>query len=261
MPAAAPVPEGGATPRAFLVGLVAAAGLLAFVGMRPSQPWLLFFTAGAVALAAAGTVRAGARGQSLGDLAPLGFSLLPATCTLAAGAFADQMATGYLRAWIAGGAGLAVGGVVLAEVRSVERRARVAGPSRLLLAGAAYGAAFGLFTVMFQDRVRLVPGVIATGLAAWLLATSLLSGRGSVGRSALLAGLAVGLSLSELRAALYYFPLEGVAGGVTLLVGFHVATGIVHHLLDRDLSWSLVGEYALSAGLALVAITVASAAG
>jgi len=252
--------EGGAAPRAFLVALVAAAGLLAFAGMRPSQPWLLFFTAGAVALAAAGTVRVGRRGGSLGDLAPLGFSLLPATCTLSAGAFADQMVDGYLRAVIAVGGGLAVGAVVHAEVRSVERRARVAGPSRLLLAAATYAAAFGLFTVMFQDTVQVVPGVAATGLATWLLATSLLSGRGSVGRSALLAGLAVGLSLAELRAALYYFPLEGVAGGVVLLIGFHVAAGTVHHLLNRDLSWAVAAEYALAAGAGLAAVTMAATA-
>ena len=251
--------DGGAAPRAFLVALIAAGGLLAFTGMRPSQPWLLFFTAGAVAIAAAGIVGGSSR-RVEGDLSAFGFSLLPATCTLAAGAFADQLLEGYSRAVLSAGAGSVVGLIVYAEFRSVDRRARPVGPSRLVLAGATYAGAFGVFTVMFQDGVQLAPGIAAVGMASWLLATSLLRGSGSVGMSAVLAGFAVGVGVAELRAVLYFFPTEGVLGGVLLLLGFHIATGMVHHLLDKDFRAATAAEYGLVAAGGTAAVVIASMA-
>ena len=92
---------------------------------------------------------------------------------------------------------------------------------------------------------------------SWLLATSLLREGGSVGEEAFLAGLAVGISVAELRAILYFLPIEGVLGGAILLVGFHVAAGIVHHLLDRDLSVGTVAEYATVMVAAVAAVVTA----
>ena len=44
--------------------------------------------------------------------------------------------------------------------------------------------------------------------------------------------------MAELRLVLYFFPLDGLLAGALLIIGFYLATGLVHHLLDHDLEWS-----------------------
>lgn len=250
--------DGGPAARALLTALVAAGGLVSFASLRPSQPWLLFFTAAVVGLAAAGTARGHPRMAGRSDAASLGFALLPVVCVLAAGAFADRVLEGYLR--VAGaGAGAAIAGVaVFAEYHAADPDSRGYSAVRVVLAVASYAAAFAIFSVMFEDRIDLVPSAAAIGVAGWLLAASLLREGMTVDSSALFAGFAVGVSVSELRTVLYFFPVEGVLGGAVLLVGFHVATGIVHHLLARDFSVITVAEYGLVAGTGIAAVIAAS---
>ena len=35
---------------------------------------------------------------------------------------------------------------------------------------------------------------------------------------------------------LYFFALDGLLAGALMIIGFYLATGLVHHLLDHD--WS-----------------------
>ncbi len=191
------------------------------------------------------------------ELATLGSTFLPALTVLAIGAFADRVLEGYTRPLVACGGAILAGLTVLAEYHAVDQESRVYGAVRIVLAVAIYATAFGVFGVMFQGDIDLVISVLAIGFASWLLATSLLREGGSVGEEAFLAGLAVGISVAELRAILYFLPIEGVLGGAILLVGFHVAAGIVHHLLDRDLSVGTVAEYATVMVAAVAAVVTA----
>jgi hypothetical protein len=69
-------------------------------------------------------------------------------------------------------------------------------------------------------------------------------------------GIAIGISLAELRLAFYFFPLDELLAAALLIIGFYLATGIVHHLLDRDLEVSTTAEYLLVATVATAAVIV-----
>jgi hypothetical protein len=77
-----------------------------------------------------------------------------------------------------------------------------------------------------------------------------------LGPSSLLVGLAIGVSLAELRLSLYFFPLDGLLAGALLIIGFYLATGLVHHLLDHDLEWATTAEYLIVAAVGTAAVVV-----
>jgi hypothetical protein len=110
---------------------------------------------------------------------------------------------------------------------------------------------------VFADDYELpisaaVVGVVSAALAIELLRESRLLDRGS-----LLVGLAVGVSMAELRVALYFFPLDGLLAGALLIIGFYIATSLVHHPVDRDLHVLTLAEYGLVAGVGATAVVVA----
>ena len=80
-----------------------------------------------------------------------------------------------------------------------------------------------------------------------------------MGPSSLLAAFAVGLTLGQFRASLYFFPLDGLLAGALLIIGFYLATGVVHHLLDEDLDLFTLSEYVLVASVGAAAVVVARA--
>lgn len=88
------------------------------------------------------------------------------------------------------------------------------------------------------------------------LALELLRESRLVGPSSLLVSLAVGLSMAELRLALYFFPLDGLLAGALLIIGFYLATGLVHHLLDHDLEFATMAEYLLVGGVGAAAVVI-----
>ena len=66
----------------------------------------------------------------------------------------------------------------------------------------------------------------------------------------------IGVSLAELRFAFYFFPLDDLLAGALLIIGFYLATGLVHHLLDHDLEWTTTAEYLAVASVATAAVVV-----
>jgi hypothetical protein len=80
-----------------------------------------------------------------------------------------------------------------------------------------------------------------------------------LGPSSVMVGLAIGLTLGEFRLALYFYPLDGLLAGALLLIAFYLATGIVHHLLDRDLDVATATEYLAVTLVATAAVVVARA--
>jgi hypothetical protein len=77
-----------------------------------------------------------------------------------------------------------------------------------------------------------------------------------IGLGSLLVSIAIGLTLGEFRLVLYFYPLDGLLAGALLLIGFYLATGIVHHLLDRDLDLPTAAEYGGVCGIAVAAVII-----
>ena len=232
------------------------AGLTAYLNLRPEQHWILALTALVAAMAVEGAVRSHPewRGSSLGALS---YALLPLLAVLGAGLFIDEAVGGYGRM----GAGLAAGAVtgllLYAEYHSIAPGRPLFGPMRLVLAVVTYLAALALFTVFFTRDLNLPASTAAVGVLSFALALDLLRESRGRGASSLLAALAIGISLAELRIALYYFPLDDLLTGALMIIGFYVATGLVHHLLDDDLTPATLAEYFVVSGVSAAVVVIA----
>lgn len=224
--------------------------------IRPAAPWLLWLTAGLAALAVDGIARSHPRWQDGNPLAGAVYALLPALAVLGAGLFIDHAIDGYVRPVAALLAAAAVGAIAYGEYQTVDYGSRLYGAMRLALAVATYLTAFALYTVVFAGDHQLVPSALLIGLVSLALAIELLRESRLLGPSSLLVGLAIGVSLAEFRLALYFFPLDDLLAGAILIIGFYLATGLVHHLLDHDLEWATTAEYLLVAGVATAAVVV-----
>ena len=239
-----------------MLGAVAMAGLAAYLNVRPEQHWILALTALSAALAVEGAVRSHPdwRGGALGALS---YALLPLLGVLGAGLFIDEAVEGYARLAAGLAAGAATGLILFAEYHSIAPGRPLFGPMRLVLAVVTYLVALALFTVFFTHDLNLPASAAAVGALSFALALDLLRESRGRGASSLLAALAIGVSLAELRIALYYFPLDDLLTGALMIIGFYVATGLVHHLLDEDLTPATVAEYFAVSGVSAVVVVIA----
>lgn len=232
-------------------------GLVAFLGVRPNQPWILWLTALLTGLAADGIVRANPRFQTDGLLSALAPTLLPAITVLGVGYFLDEAASGYTRAVGGVVGGLVAAFVVYGEFRTVDFGSRLYGIMRLVLAIASYLVAFALYTIIYTRNDDLRVSALLVGVVSMALAVELLRESRLLGFSSLLVGLAIGVSLAEFRIVLYYFPLDGLLAGALLIIAFYLATGLVHHLLDHDLELGTMAEYLLVGSVGAAAVIAA----
>lgn len=233
---------------------MAALGLGAWVTMRPEQPWILWLTAALIALATDGLVRRHPRWAGHGFFSSIVYTFLPALGVLGAGLFIDHAVDGYARPLIAAAAALVVGAVAFGEYETVDFGSRLYGTFRLMMAIATYLVAFSFFTVIYTRDYDLPVAAVMVGFVAGLLAIELLRESRLAGPSSLLVGIAIGISLAELRIALYFFPLDGLLAGALLIIAFYLATGLVHHMLDHDLEWGTTAEYVLVTAVATAAV-------
>ena len=254
-----PRPAESATARCVLVGIVTGAGLIAFLGIRPSEQWILWLTAALAVLAVDGIVRTNPSWDAESSFGSVVFVFLPALAVLGGGYFIDEAVDGYARSVAALIPTIAVGAIAFGEYHTVDFSSRLYGPMRLALAVATYLTAFALYTVIYTDGGGVVAGAVLAGLVSMALAMELLRESRLLGPSSLLVSLAIGVSLAELRLVLYFFPLDGLLAGALLIIGFYLATGLVHHLLDHDLEWSTTAEYLLVAGVGAAAVVVTRA--
>lgn len=222
---------------------VVALGLAAFVSLRPEQQWILWLTAGLAALAVDGLVRTHPAWRSEGRFTSVIYVVLPALATLGIGYFIDEVVSGYWRLAAALIGSLGVGVVAYGQYHTVDFRSPLYGTMRLLLAMATYLTAFALYAVMFNRDIELALAGLTVAAVSMALSVELLRESHLTGPSSLLVGLAIGVSLGELRLALYFFALDGLLAGAILIIAFYLATGLVHHLLDRDLGWATAAEY------------------
>lgn len=254
--ALSPAPIGIRT-RVVLVFLVASVGILAYLGIRPHQSWIIWLTAVLIALATDGTVRSHPRFEPATALSVAAYALLPAMSVLGAGYFIHEAMNGYARVGAGLLAAVFVAVVVVGEYHTVDFGSRLYGTMRLVLAIATYLVAFALYTMLFVRDTGILLASLLVGIVSVALAIELLRESRLLGLSSLLVGLAIGVSMAELRIVLYFFPLDGLLAGALLIIGFYLATGLVHHLLDHDLEPATMAEYLLvgSVGTAAVVVT------
>lgn len=235
---------------------VAATGLAAYLDIRPAQPWILWLTTALIALAVDGLVRSSPRWDDERVFSSAIYLFLPALALLGSGLFINDAVDGYARTVSGLGAGVATGVVAYGEYQTVDFGSRLYGPMRLVLAVATYLSAFALYTVIFSRDIALPLAAAGVGAISLLLSMELLRESRLLGPSSLLVGLAIGVSLAELRLSLYFFPLDGLLAGALLIIGFYLATGLVHHLLDHDLEWATTAEYLIVAAVGTAAVVV-----
>ncbi len=248
--------DGGIRARIFLVAVIAIAGLIAYLGIRPHQPWILWFTTLMIALSTDGAVRTHPRFHGAGAFATLPFLVLPAMAVAGAGYFIHEALEGYFRPGAGFFAGLFVAAIVLGEYYTVDFESRLYGTMRLILAVATYLVAFAIYTIIYTEDFSLPVGATLVGLVSMGLSIALLRETRILPGSALLVGLAIGVTMAELRIVLYFFPLDGLLAGALLIIGFYMATGIVHHLLDHDLEFGTLMEYVLVGGVGTAAVVI-----
>lgn len=245
------------TARTVILGALAALGLGAYVSLRPEQPWILILTTILAALGTDGLVKAHPQWRDLRPLDSAVYTFLPALFVLGSGLFIDHAIEGYGRQPSAIVAGVAVALVAFGEYQTVDFDGRLFGRFRVLMAVVTYVTAFAFFTVIYSRDFDLIfAGLFIAGVSA-LLAMELFRESQLLGLSSLLVSLAIGVTLGEFRLALYFYPLDGLLAGALLLIAFYLATGIVHHILDRDLDLATAAEYVVVTLGASAAVIVA----
>jgi hypothetical protein len=253
-PAAASIFRSSRVP--LLVSLYAA-GLLLFLAIEPTKPWILLVVTAVVAIGADGVLREHALASLEEDgawTAPLLF--LPTLLALGAGLFLEDVLRGY---WVVPGAlvaSLLMAGVLYADYLSVDEESEHYPAARFVLNIGTYLTGFAFYAVVYSFDVSLVPAALAVGLVSLLLSVEVLrEAEADPIRALVFAGI-VGLIVAEARWALYFLPLESYLAGVFLLLVFYMVSGLVQHHLNDDLSSPVIAEFGAIALLGVVIVTL-----
>ncbi len=144
--------------------------------------------------------------------------------------------------------------VISAEYYTVDPTDRQYLAARLSLNAWAYLLALVLFVLIYSPKARSLISATEVTLVSTLLALELLrsAGRG-FRRTALYAAIA-GLCTGEIIWAMNYWRISGITGGLILLLGFYVATGLANQQLQGRLNRRVVVEYAAVALVGLVVL-------
>jgi hypothetical protein len=155
--------------------------------------------------------------------------------------------------------GLVVTGLILvlvisAEYYTVDTTDNRYLTARLSLNAWAYLVALVLFVLIYSAKARSLISATGVSLVSALLALEFLrsAGRG-FGRTALYAAIA-GLCTGEIIWAMNYWRISGVTGGLILLLGFYVFTGLANQQLRGKLTRRVLVEYAVVALVGLVVL-------
>lgn len=115
--------------------------------------------------------------------------------------------------------------------------------ARLLLNAWSYLLALITFIIIYSPKARSLISATAVTVVATLLALEFLRGAGrGFGRTALYAVIA-GLATGEIVWAMNYWRIGGVSGGLLLLLGFYLATGLANQQLQARITRRTLLEY------------------
>jgi hypothetical protein len=240
-----------------LLVAVFSAGLLLFLAIEPTKPWILLVVTALVAFGADGILRQHPRAAMEEDIAwtaPLLF--LPTLLTLGAGLFLEDAVGGY---WVIPGVAITavvMGAVLYAEHASIDGESALYPGARFVLNLVTYLTAFAFYAVVYAFDVSLVPAAFTVGLVSLLLAVEVLREAEADPTRALAFAGVVGLIVAEARWALYFLPLESYLAGVFLLLVFYLTSGLVQHHLNNDLRSAVVSEFVAIASLGVVIVAL-----
>ena len=232
-------------------------GLLLFLAVEPTRPWILLVVTALVGIGADGILREhpyAAHEDDAAWTAPLLF--LPTLLTLGSGLFLEDVLDGY---WIVPGTGLAallMAAVLYAEYLSIEADSDYYPGARFVLNIATYLTGFAFYTVVYSFDVSLLPAAFAAGLVSLLLSVEVLREAEADSVRALVFAGVIGLIVAQARWALYFLPLESYLAAVFLLLVFYLTSGLVQHHLNDDLSKPVVTEFVGIALLGVVIVTL-----
>jgi hypothetical protein len=144
--------------------------------------------------------------------------------------------------------------VISAEYLTVDTSERRYLAARLSLNAWAYLVALVLFVLIYSAKARSLISATGVTVVGTLLALELLRSAGrSFGRTALYAAIA-GLCTGEIIWAMNYWRISGVTGGLILLLGFYIATGLANQQLQGRLNRRVLLEYGVVALIGLVVL-------
>ena len=253
-------PAGISAHLAVLTG-VATVVIVAFLLVEPSPRWLLLLGAAAVVFGLDGTLRQTWRAPfALGqETAP--FLFAPALYMLAVPVLIEHNVSGELALLVGIGAGLGFGGLAWAEVASVRPQAAEYEQARIVVTANTYLAGFAIFSLSYVFEIGLPAAIIATSIAASMLAVEILREGEIDPMETLGLSLVAGVVIGEFRWLLYYVPLDTYLAGLTLLLVFYLATGLLHSHVVRALNRIIALEYGGIAAAGLALVVLARAAG
>jgi hypothetical protein len=179
---------------------------------------------------------------------------LPGLTALLATVLLPQAPTQLYRAVGLVATGLILVWVISAEYYTVDATDSRYLTARLSLNAWAYLVALVFFVLIYSEKARSLVSATGVSLVSALLALEFLrsAGRG-FGRTALYAAIA-GLCTGEIVWAMNYWRISGVTGGLILLLGFYVFTGLANQQLRGKLTRRVLIEYAIVALVGLVVL-------
>jgi hypothetical protein len=246
-----------ASVRVPLLVIVYAVGLVLFLAVEPTKPWILMIVTGLVALGADGILRTHPRSVLEEDIAwtaPLLF--LPTLMCLGAGLFLEDALSGY---WVVPGVAVAavlMAVVLYAEYVTIDAYGPGYATARFALNLGTFLTGFAFFSVVYSFDVALVPAALTVGLISLLLSVEVLRESEADPERALVYAGAIGVIVAQARWALYFLPLESYLAGVFLLLVFYLASGLVQHHLNDDLRPPVVTEFAAITVLGVIIVTI-----
>ncbi|RLT27129.1 MAG: hypothetical protein DWI48_04365 [Chloroflexi bacterium] len=226
---------------------------LAFVLIEPTPRWAALLGAILAALGTDGVLRT-ARRDVFGmgaDTTP--FLFLPTLFALGAPVFIEYNVEGFWVIPAALIAGLAFGGVVIAELASVREDEPLRVPARFFAAAATYFVVFALFSLAYAFDLGLGASVVAVALIGMLLAVELLRDDQIDALETIVLSGVIGVIAGEARWVLQYMPVDGYLAGLTLLLLFYFTSGVAHAYVTRQLDRTVAAEYG---GVALVGVVL-----
>jgi hypothetical protein len=232
-------------------------GLLLFLAVEPTKPWILLVVVGIVALGTDGILREhpyAIRAQDMTWTAPLLF--LPTLLALGAGLFLEDAVAGYFVL-----PGVAISGLLLAAVLygqhiAVDGYHSMYPTARFLLNLGTYLTAFALYAVVYAFDVSLVPAALTVGLVSLLLAVEVLREAEAHPVRVLVFSGVIGLIVAQARWALYFLPLESYLAGVLLLLVFYITSGLIQHHLNNDLRGAVTTEFVAITGVGVLIVAL-----
>jgi hypothetical protein len=141
--------------------------------------------------------------------------------------------------------------VISAEYATLDPLSRHYRIARILLNAWSYLLAVVAFIIIYAPKQRSLISATGITLVATALALEFLRGAGKRFRRTALYAAIAGLCTGEMVWAMNYWRIGAVGGGLLLLLGFYIATGLANQQLQERLTRRTVLEYGAVALLGL----------